>query len=161
MQLLWGINHHLLTSYADPLKAGGNLKILWMVAGREKKEEESEKKKSLRIRAASSLMGRLWGLYELTINSLCRFPEWGIETNCLLAIQACCWTKRKKRWLWRRLTRKAVFETFHFSLCRHKPYGKTPTHSAKWPFQKARDLPKTEPLFKIVILQQLLLLQAI
>lgn len=47
MQLLWGINHHLLTSYADPLKAGGNLKILWMVAGREKKEEESEKKKVL------------------------------------------------------------------------------------------------------------------
>lgn len=32
-------------------------------------------------------MGHLWALYELTINSLCRFPEWGIETNCLLAIQ--------------------------------------------------------------------------
>lgn len=32
-------------------------------------------------------MGCPWVLYELTINSLCRSPEWGIETNCLLAIQ--------------------------------------------------------------------------
>lgn len=38
-------------------------------------------------KAVSSLMGCLWGLHELTINSLCRFPEWGIETNCLSAIQ--------------------------------------------------------------------------
>lgn len=85
MQQLRGINYHLLTSHADPLNPGENLKVLWMMVETEKEEEESEK--TLRIWAASSLMGHLWALYELTINSLCRFPEWGIETNCLLAIQ--------------------------------------------------------------------------
>lgn len=49
MQLLWGINHHLLTSRADPVNPGENLKVLWMIAETEIKEEEGreEKKKAL------------------------------------------------------------------------------------------------------------------
>lgn len=132
MQLLRGINHHLLTSRADP-KPWRNLKVLWMIVETERREEESEKKKSLRIWAVSSLMGRLWSLYELTINSLCRFPEWGIETNCLLAIQQRSSVppdkkkkKKKKRWLWRQITHKAVFETFPFFFADTSPMGRPP-----------------------------------
>lgn len=80
MQQLRGINHHLLTWRADPRPPGGNLKVLWMAVEAARKKEQREK-------SVSSLMGLLWSLYELTINSLCRFPEWGIETNCLWAIQ--------------------------------------------------------------------------
>lgn len=36
------------------------------------------------------------GLHELTINSLCRFPEWGIETNCLLAFRLRSSVRRDK-----------------------------------------------------------------
>lgn len=46
MQLLQGINHHLLTSRTDPLNPGENLKVLWMIVETDRKEEESEKKKS-------------------------------------------------------------------------------------------------------------------
>lgn len=119
MQLLRGINHHLLTSHADLLNPGENLKVLWMIVEAKRKKEESEKKKSLRIWAASSLMRRLWSHYELTINSPCRFPECWIETNCLWAIQLHSSVppdkkkRRKKQRLWRRITHKAVFQQ-HF-----------------------------------------------
>lgn len=45
MQLLQGINRHLLTSRADPLNPGEKLKVLWMIVETDRKEEESEKKK--------------------------------------------------------------------------------------------------------------------
>lgn len=175
MQLLRGINHHLLTPHADPLNPGENLKVLWMIVDTERKGEESEKK-SLRIWAASSLMGRLWGLYELTINSLCRFPEWGIETNCLLAIQLHSSVppdkkkKRKKRWLWRRITHKAVFETFPFCFADIGPMGRPPYmcvhshtlthHPVKWPFRKP-EICQNRATLKKVIFQQLFLLRAV
>lgn len=86
MQLLRGINNNLLTSCSDPLNPRENLKVLWIIVETAKTDKESEKK-SPRVWGASSHMGRVWGLYELTINSLCRRPESRIETNCLLAIQ--------------------------------------------------------------------------
>lgn len=40
--------------------------------------------------------GRPGGFYELTINRLCWFPEWRIETNCLLLL-SCVQARRDTR----------------------------------------------------------------
>lgn len=87
MQQLRGINHHLLTPRTDPLNPRRKPKGVMDDSRDREKGGGGEWEKSLSIWAASSLRGRPWGLYEWTINSLCRFPEWRIETNCLLAIQ--------------------------------------------------------------------------
>lgn len=170
MQLLRGINHHLLTLCADPLNPGENLKVLWMVVETERKEEY-EKKKS------SSLMGCLWSLFELTINSLCRFPEWRIETNCLLAIQLRSSVppdKKKKRKEKRdgcegELPIRLFLKHFLFVLQAQAPWedphtlvsahSDTHTHTPliEVTILKARNLPKLSH-FKIVIFPQLFLL---
>lgn len=116
MQQLRGINHHLLTPRTDPLNPRRKPKGV-MDDSRDREKGGGEWEKSLSVWAASSLRGRPRGLYEWTINSLCRFPEWGIETNCLLAIQLRSSVprdkmrkkKKKRRWLWSRVTHKAVF----------------------------------------------------
>lgn len=148
MQLLRGINNNLLTSCSDPLNPRENLKVLWIIVETAKTDEEIEKK-SPRVWGASSHMGRVWGLYELTINSLCRRPESRIETNCLLAIQLRSSVppdkekerKRRKQWLWRQITHKAVFETFPFCFPDIGPMGRPHAlrrthHPEKWPFRK-------------------------
>lgn len=138
---------------------------------------EWEKSESM---AVSSLMWCLWGLHELTINSLCRFPEWGIETNCLLAIQLHSSAprdkkkknkKRRKPWLWGWITHKACFWNISFLFCRHRPQWEghhtlacthSHLHATQWSdhFWKSRHLPK-QSHFKIVIFQQLFLLQTV
>lgn len=182
MQLLQGINRHLLTSRADPLNPGEKLKVLWMIVETDRKEEESEKKKSLRVWAALSLMGRLWGHYELTINSLCWFPEWGIETNCLSAIQLrSSVPPDKKKYKNERKKEKEAeavkvnypygcFWNISFLFCRHRPYGKTPIHlhalihlyTTQWSRHfREPDIWQKQSHFKIVIFQQLFLLLAV
>lgn len=135
MEPLRGINHHLPTSCADPLSPQRKPRGV-MDDSREKEKEGGGEWKKSESMAVSSLMWCLWGLHELTINSLCRFSEWGIETDCLLAIQLRSSVprdkkkkkkkKRRKQWLWGRITHKAVFWNISFLFCRHRPYGKTP-----------------------------------
>lgn len=117
-------------------------------------------------------MERLWGLYELTINSLCRFPEWGIETNCLSAIQLRSSVpadiKKKERSggcdgkLPIRLFLKHFLFVLQTQALWEDPHALTYTYTppSELTISRARNLPK-QSHFKIVIFQQLFLLQAV
>lgn len=175
MQLLRGINHHLLTSRADPLNPGENLKVIWMIVETERKEKGSMRKKSLPLS---------WGVYgaflswQLIVSvgflngELRRIVSWLFS-----CVQACRQTKRKKRKEKRdgcegELPIRLFLKHFLFVLQAQAPWEEPHTlvsahsdaHTHTPPnevtISKARNLPKMSH-FKIVIFQQLFLLRAI
>lgn len=74
---LQGLNPHLTTRRADPLNLEKTEGVIDGSRGRGAGGEE----------LLPLPWGRPGGFYELTINRLCWFPEWRIETDCLAAIE--------------------------------------------------------------------------
>lgn len=161
MQLLRGINHHLLTSHADLLNPGENLKVLWMIVEAKRKQEESEKKKKV---LEYELLPLSWGVYGAIMSWQLIVPVGflnaelrRIVSGLFSCVQACRQTKRKEeksKGCEGELPIRLFFSNISFLLHRLRPYGKTTTHlhthtlshrlaqhPAKWPSQNARNLP--------------------
>lgn len=113
-----GINHHLLTSCADPLDPGENQKVLWMIVETQKRGGGGKKKsqRTSRFLSQGGVRGAFMsGQLIVSVGSF----NGGIETNCLSAIQLRSSVPRdkrnkkkrkvEKRWRRSRITHKPVF----------------------------------------------------
>ena len=149
MQLLWGINYHLLTSYADPLKPGGNPKDI-MDGSRDTEKgggEWGKKKKVLEYEPLPLSRGVCGAFMSWQLIVSVGFLNGELRRIVSWLFKRAVGQKEKSAWLWRRLTRKAAFETFHFSPQTQALCG-DPHTLTDVTISKSQRSAKTEPLLK-------------
>lgn len=152
MQLLWGINHHLLTPRADPLNPGENLKVLWMIAETERKERKKKKALAYELLPLSGgvhgafMSGQLIVSVGFLNGELRRIVSWLF--SCVQACHETKWKKKKGKkndGCEAELPTRLFLKHLLLVLQTQTLWGRTPwTHihshnrPAKWPFGKNR-----------------------